>query len=70
MRESSGVRHALTLAQVVEQFFFSHERFSYQRHLIFTAVILFSSMFSTSSIRLSCLDLTFPQSHWLPVILV
>lgn len=39
----------LTAAQVVEQFFFSHEGFSYQRHLIFTTVILFASMFGTSN---------------------
>jgi len=39
---------------VVEQFFFSHEAFSYQRHLIFTTVILFSSMFSKPNFRSSC----------------
>lgn len=33
------------LSQVVEQFFFSHEVFSQQRHLFFTTTILFSSMF-------------------------
>ncbi|KAF8161095.1 AAAP amino acid permease [Crassisporium funariophilum] len=31
--------------EVVEQYFFSHEAFSPQRHLFFTTVILFSSMF-------------------------
>ncbi|KAF9049747.1 amino acid transporter [Panaeolus papilionaceus] len=31
--------------EVVEQYFFSHEAFSMQRHLFFTSVILFSSMF-------------------------
>jgi sodium-coupled neutral amino acid transporter 11 len=31
--------------EVVEQFFFSHEIFSLQRHLFFTTTILFSSMF-------------------------
>jgi len=45
------VGHELTITQVVEQFFFSHEGFSYQRHLIFTTVILFSSMFGKSDIR-------------------
>jgi len=50
-REPCGIRHELTVAQVVEQFFFSHEGFSYQRHLIFTTVILFSSMFGKSNIR-------------------
>jgi len=34
--------------QVIEQFFFSHESFNMQRHLFFTSVILFSSMFSKS----------------------
>ncbi|KAJ3570373.1 hypothetical protein NP233_g4458 [Leucocoprinus birnbaumii] len=31
--------------EVIEQFFFSHETFSMQRHLFFTSVILLSSMF-------------------------
>ncbi|KAF5355086.1 hypothetical protein D9756_005283 [Leucocoprinus leucothites] len=31
--------------EVIEQFFFSHETFNMQRHLFFTSVILFSSMF-------------------------
>ncbi|PPQ98624.1 hypothetical protein CVT24_003957 [Panaeolus cyanescens] len=31
--------------EVVEQYFFSHEAFSIQRHVFFTSVILFSSMF-------------------------
>ena len=43
--ESRRLPHELTIFQVVEQYFFSHEGFSYQRHLIFTTVILFSSMF-------------------------
>jgi len=30
--------------EVIEQFFFSHETFSYQRHLLFTTSILFASM--------------------------
>jgi hypothetical protein len=38
------------LAQVIEQYFFSHEAFNMQRHVFFTTVILFSSMFSTSTI--------------------
>ena len=54
MSESHGGRHELTVAQVVEQFFFSHEGFSYQRHLVFTTVILFSSMFSKSNIHSLC----------------
>ena len=33
-------------AQVVEQYFFSHEAFSMQRHVFFTTAILFASMFS------------------------
>ena len=41
----------LSIAKVLEQFFFSHEGFSYQRHMIFTTVILFSSMFSEFNIR-------------------
>ena len=32
--------------EVVEQYFFSHEAFSMQRHVFFTTVILFSSMLS------------------------
>jgi sodium-coupled neutral amino acid transporter 11 len=51
MRGALRVPFELTIAQVVEQFFFSHEGFSYQRHLIFTTVILFSSMFGTSNIQ-------------------
>ncbi|KAF9452403.1 AAAP amino acid permease [Macrolepiota fuliginosa MF-IS2] len=31
--------------EVIEQFFFSHETFNLQRHIFFTSVILFSSMF-------------------------
>ncbi|XP_006461096.1 hypothetical protein AGABI2DRAFT_221574 [Agaricus bisporus var. bisporus H97] len=31
--------------EVIEQFFFSHETFNLQRHVFFTTVILFSSMF-------------------------
>jgi len=50
----SRVRRELTIVQVVEQFFFSHEGFSYQRHLIFTTVILFSSMFSKSDAHSLC----------------
>lgn len=34
--------------EVVEQFFFSHETFNMQRHIFFTSVILFASMFGTS----------------------
>ncbi|KAI0305607.1 amino acid transporter [Multifurca ochricompacta] len=30
--------------EVIEQYFFSHETFSMQRHVFFTTVILFSSM--------------------------
>ena len=52
MSELRGLRDKLTVLQVVEQFFFSHEGFSYQRHLIFTTVILFSSMFSKTNIYL------------------
>ena len=55
LREFRGSQHELTPTQVVEQFFFSHEGFSYQRHLIFTTVILFSSMFSESDIHSPCL---------------
>ena len=43
----------------MEQFFFSHEGFSYQRHLIFTTVILFSSMFGKPNVH-SCSS---PESH-------
>jgi sodium-coupled neutral amino acid transporter 11 len=32
---------------VIEQYFFSHEAFSPQRHLFFTTTILFASMFRT-----------------------
>lgn len=32
--------------EVIEQYFFSHEAFSMQRHVFFTTVILFSSMLS------------------------
>ena len=41
--------------EVIEQFFFSHEPFSMQRHVFFTSVILFSAMTRTyfSSILLS-----------------
>jgi solute carrier family 38 (sodium-coupled neutral amino acid transporter), member 11 len=49
MRGSRDFRVELNIAKVLEQFFFSHEGFSYQRHLIFTTVILFSSMFSEFS---------------------
>jgi len=31
--------------EVIEQYFFSHEGFSPQRHLVFTTILLFSSMF-------------------------
>ena len=37
--------------EVVEQYFFSHEAFSMQRHVFFTTVILFSSMFSARTFR-------------------
>jgi solute carrier family 38 (sodium-coupled neutral amino acid transporter), member 11 len=43
------------LAQVIEQYFFSHEAFNMQRHVFFTTVILFSSMFGASVI-------TYPHS--------
>lgn len=33
--------------QVIEQYFFSHEPWNKQRHVLFTTVLLFSSMFST-----------------------
>ena len=32
------------LKQVIEQYFFSHEMFSMQRHIFFTTTILFASM--------------------------
>ena len=51
MRGPHEVPVELSIAKVLEQFFFSHEGFSYQRHLIFTTVILFSSMFGASSIH-------------------
>ncbi len=41
--------------QVIEQFFFSHESFSIQRHVLFTTAILLSSM-----IRKSILCLVLP----------
>ena len=53
MRGTHEAPIELSIAKVLEQFFFSHEGFSYQRHLIFTTVILFSSMFSASSIHVS-----------------
>lgn len=37
----------LSLRQVIEQYFFSHEPFSQQRHIFFTSTILLSSMLST-----------------------
>lgn len=46
--------------QVVEQYFFSHETFSYQRHLFFTTSILFASMLGKFSFFLSIdLDYSF-----------
>lgn len=36
--------HGLIYHQVIEQFFFSHETFSMNRHVFFTSVILMSSM--------------------------
>lgn len=36
--------------QVVEQFFFSHESFSQQRHIFFTTTIIVASMFSMCSL--------------------
>lgn len=41
----------LIMLQVLEQFFFSHEGFNYQRHLVFTTVILFSSMFGKTNVH-------------------
>jgi len=32
-------------AQVIEQYFFSHEAFNMQRHVFFTTVILVAAMF-------------------------
>lgn len=35
------------VTQVIEQYFFSHEPWNKQRHVLFTTVLLFSSMFGT-----------------------
>jgi len=43
----STVIMRLTTLQVVEQFFFSHESFSLQRHVFFTTTILLASMLGT-----------------------
>ena len=53
MRRTHELPIELSAAKVLEQFFFSHEGFSYQRHLIFTTVILFASMFSASIVHVS-----------------
>lgn len=35
--------------EVIEQYFFSHEAFSMQRHVFFTTVIIFASMLSAQN---------------------
>jgi sodium-coupled neutral amino acid transporter 11 len=42
--EHTGITMLVHPAQVIEQYFFSHETFNMQRHVFFTTVILFASM--------------------------